>query len=255
MYIYKLTNLINKKAYVGLTTRSKLDKRIKEHLRDKESVISKAINKYGIANFLVEVIEELSDVEVLKEKEIYYIHHFNTLSPKGYNIITSVQNMNMQRKSRLYEIKDPKGNIHITEALDQFCQQYNLNTNCMLSVAKGTRNHHKSWVVTTVDFKPVIVKCRPTATAPWENEDYRKMMTAILIKANYEHMDLHREIGERVWGSKRLKYEMTTPEGISFCIEGLNRFCKENKLDTSNMAKVAQGKAHQYKKWVCKVID
>ena len=29
MYIYKLTNLINNKAYVGLTTRPELDKRIK----------------------------------------------------------------------------------------------------------------------------------------------------------------------------------------------------------------------------------
>ena len=255
MYIYKLTNLINKKAYVGLTTQLKLEKRIKQHIRDKESVISKAIKKYGFANFLVEVIEELTDLEVLKEKEIYYINYFKTLKPNGYNIITSVQNMNMQRKSRLYEIKDPKGNIHITETLDQFCQQYNLSVDCMYNVARGSSNHHKSWVVTTVDFKPVIVKCRATATAPWENEDYRKMMTAILIKANYEHMELHREIGERVWGSKRLKYEMTTPEGISFCIEGLNRFCKENELDTSNMAKVAQGKAKHYKKWKCVIIN
>ena len=255
MYIYKLTNLINKKAYVGLTTR-KLDKRIKEHISDKQSVISRAIKKYGFDNFLVEVIEELTDLEVLKEREIYYIHHFNTLNPDGYNIIDSHQNLCMSRKNiKTFELKDPEGNIHIIDNIMQFCKENNFVNGRFYLMGQGLANIHKGWSVLSVDFKPIVKTCRATSTAPWDDENYRKMMTDILIKANYEHMDLHREIGERVWGSKRLKYEMTTPEGISFCIEGLNRFCKENELDTSNMAKVAQGKAKHYKKWKCKVIE
>lgn len=125
---------------------------------------------------------------------------------------------------------------------------------CREQIFSGLANSYKGWEVLSVDFKPVIRTCRATFTAPWENEDYREKMRAVSIKANLEHMELHREIGEKVWGNKRLRYPMTTPENISFCIEGLNRFCKENDLDTSNMAKVAKGKAKYYKGWKCKVL-
>ena len=43
------------------------------------------MNKYGIDNFLFEVIEEC-DCEILDERERYWIHQLNTLEPYGYNI-------------------------------------------------------------------------------------------------------------------------------------------------------------------------
>jgi group I intron endonuclease len=82
MFIYKFTNSINQKIYIGLTTRD-LEQRIREHLQEAsvndEKVFHKAINKYGFENFSLEVLESgIQNKEILKEKEIYYIKKFNS---------------------------------------------------------------------------------------------------------------------------------------------------------------------------------
>lgn len=84
-YIYKITNLINGKMYIGQTKRS-IDIRWKEHLRSKDdSPIHKAFRKYGIENFKIETLEECAD-ELLNEKEIYYIKQYNSYNGHiGYN--------------------------------------------------------------------------------------------------------------------------------------------------------------------------
>lgn len=82
--IYKLTNLVNGKAYVGQTTRS-LDLRFKQHATCKTSLIGKAIRKYGTENFSREKIEECDTLEWLNEREKFWIAYFNCKVPNGYN--------------------------------------------------------------------------------------------------------------------------------------------------------------------------
>ena len=47
--IYKHTNKINGKSYIGQTSRS-INERLNEHLKS-DSVFGKALRKYGIENF------------------------------------------------------------------------------------------------------------------------------------------------------------------------------------------------------------
>lgn len=61
-FIYKITNLINNKCYIGKTERT-IEKRWKEHLRKRNSLdlpLYRALNKYGINNFQIEQLEECS---------------------------------------------------------------------------------------------------------------------------------------------------------------------------------------------------
>ena len=81
--IYKITNKLNGKGYVGKTTRS-LEVRFNEHSKA-DSYIGNAIRKYGEENFLREVIEECETPEELNELEIFWIAHFNCKQPNGYN--------------------------------------------------------------------------------------------------------------------------------------------------------------------------
>lgn len=82
MYIYKITNLINKQAYIGQTVDYHV--RINTHCRCKVSNIGKAIQLYGKTNFKFEVLFECSqkDVDLL---EMYMIYVYNTYN-KGYNV-------------------------------------------------------------------------------------------------------------------------------------------------------------------------
>ncbi|MBR3746662.1 MAG: GIY-YIG nuclease family protein [Selenomonadaceae bacterium] len=85
--IYKITCLVNGKSYVG-QTRQKLNRRIIEHKRDSSRGrpgIDAAIAKYGWENFTAEIIEECP-VELLNEREIFWIAKLNTKVPNGYNL-------------------------------------------------------------------------------------------------------------------------------------------------------------------------
>ena len=84
-YIYKVTNKVNGKVYIGKTIKS-IEKRWKEHLE--KSKINKtkfynAINKYNVENFILEKIEECDDL-ILNEREQYWIRYYNSYE-NGYN--------------------------------------------------------------------------------------------------------------------------------------------------------------------------
>ena len=85
MIIYKVTNKINNKIYIGQTIRT-LEERIKEHTRKRNSSLYKAFNKYGIENFEIEIIDKCNTTEELNKKEIYWIKYYDCLVPKGYNL-------------------------------------------------------------------------------------------------------------------------------------------------------------------------
>lgn len=94
--IYKITNLINNKVYVGQSIDIK--ERWNQHKykanNPKElgynSAIHQAFRKYGIENFNFEVIEQC-EVNELDFKERYWIQELNSLVPNGYNILTGGQ--------------------------------------------------------------------------------------------------------------------------------------------------------------------
>jgi len=90
MIIYKITNTINNKIYIGQTTKT-LNERILYHLYDcktEKLPLYNAINKYGWNNFKVEVIDNANTQEELNKKEIHWIKELNSLCPNGYNLTT-----------------------------------------------------------------------------------------------------------------------------------------------------------------------
>lgn len=101
--IYKITNLINGKIYVGqsidITDRWKqhIYKAFNHNERAFDSPIHQAFRKYGKDNFRFEVLEECSANE-LDNRERYWIKKLNSLSPNGYNISPGGQKF--KRKER-----------------------------------------------------------------------------------------------------------------------------------------------------------
>lgn len=87
--IYKITNVINGKSYIGQS--KNIERRWSTHKRAvqlKDPVrynypLYQAIRKYGLENFAFEILEQCSVVE-LNEKECFWISYYNTFF-KGYN--------------------------------------------------------------------------------------------------------------------------------------------------------------------------
>lgn len=81
MIIYKTTNIVNNKIYVGKDSRN-----IPEYFGSGK-LIEKAIKKYGIQNFHKEVIDTAVSIKELNEKEIHWIIELNATDRNiGYNI-------------------------------------------------------------------------------------------------------------------------------------------------------------------------
>lgn len=82
-YIYKTTNLINGKIYIG---RHKA-KTISKSYKGSGILLKEAINKYGKDNFLCEVIDTAETEDELNSLEIYWIDYYNARDLSiGYNI-------------------------------------------------------------------------------------------------------------------------------------------------------------------------
>lgn len=86
--IYKITNLLNGKSYVG-QTRKALISRLRQHrcYGIKHGMpICRAIAKYGWENFRVDVLESEISMGDLDERERFWIRTEGTLVPNGYNV-------------------------------------------------------------------------------------------------------------------------------------------------------------------------
>lgn len=90
MIVYLITNKINRKRYVGITTRS-MQSRFLQHCQDayskktKKYAIHNAILKYGKENFIIEQIDIAINKDELIQKEIYWIEKLGTFG-KEYNL-------------------------------------------------------------------------------------------------------------------------------------------------------------------------
>lgn len=90
MIIYKITNLINNKVYIGKTIKS-LEWRFKKHCYDArknpntKNHFHRALLFHGIENFKIEQIDSAKTKEELNEKEQYWINYYKA-KELGYNM-------------------------------------------------------------------------------------------------------------------------------------------------------------------------
>jgi len=86
-YIYKITNIINNKIYIGQSTMA-FSERINDYKLHKcNEYLINSFNKYGFENFKFEIIDTAEDINELNIKEIKYIQRYNSNNRDiGYNI-------------------------------------------------------------------------------------------------------------------------------------------------------------------------
>lgn len=101
MIVYKATNKINGKCYIG-QTRHSLEHRKNTHLRYARKGIDthfyQAIRKYGEENFEWEIICSTNNKKHLNELETFYINYYDSIK-HGYNMVDGGDNNIMDIES------------------------------------------------------------------------------------------------------------------------------------------------------------
>lgn len=90
--IYKITCIVNNKIYIGKTTKT-IQQRFDSHCKASQkprtftSYLYNAMNKYGVNNFTITLIENCNDEKTLNEREKFWIRKLKSQDPNiGYNI-------------------------------------------------------------------------------------------------------------------------------------------------------------------------
>lgn len=127
--IYKITNKINGKIYIGQTVQNLKDRWYRHcgnsgSIAELNMVIKKAIHKYGKENFTVEEIEKCDD-SLLNERETYWIAYYNSYYT-GYN-----STLGGQKGSKLPKLlKDSNSIIELYNkglSLREISKEYNVD--------------------------------------------------------------------------------------------------------------------------------
>lgn len=91
MIIYKITNKVTGKVYIGQTVQTLnnrwLDHKSNARNPDKyKSALYGSMRKHGLENFNIEQIDVAANLDELNIKEQTYIKALNSIVPKGYNL-------------------------------------------------------------------------------------------------------------------------------------------------------------------------
>ena len=156
-YIYKITNDINDKIYIGQTVNN-LSIRFSQHKNRLKEYIEKnftnqplynSMKKYGISHFFIELIEECSNEE-LDIREKYWIAQYNTYY-NGYNATIGGEGVTKYDYDKIYQrlISDDK--LTCTQIAKEFncCLQtisnvahtYGIDLNKRMSLQKKEQAH------------------------------------------------------------------------------------------------------------------
>lgn len=118
MYIYKISNDINNKLYIGKTEQD-VQKRFSRHIQDAlsnrlDTHFARAIREYGPEHFTIEAIDTANSSEELNQKESYWINFYDSFH-NGYNSTLGGEGGNTYLKKTEEEMNDIKEKIRQTK--------------------------------------------------------------------------------------------------------------------------------------------
>jgi group I intron endonuclease len=249
MIIYKTTNLINGKFYIGK------DKHSDPKYIGSGKILKQAIKKYGIDNFVKEIIEECYNEQQWLEREIYWIDYYNAIN-EGYNIalggnggdtISKNPNRELIGKRHSEKMKDPlvnknkaKGRIIKPKKKDEpnWINPQKGKPNPLRgrpSNKKGTKNpNHSEWMKNNNPFK-----------GKTHSEEHKLKLKIVNSQPKTE--EHKRKISETLKGNKPGNMKQIMIDGISY--ESLSEAARQLNLPLSTIKNRLKSNSKKFINW------
>lgn len=237
--IYKIQNLINNKVYIGQS--HNVNRRIGYYKRlecKEQPKLYRALLKYGIENFSIEVIDYCFNQEELNDYETYWINFYDTIN-SGYNIKEGGANgLHSQSTKNKMSISQKKRKFRHSEE----------NKKRLSNRVKGLNNpqfKHGSYISRTCSKCSKIIIC-PNKNQKTCNKCYDKCGSNNPFNGKF-----HTDETKRKQSLIKIKknYVVIDPNGIRIDVENLREFCRVHKLHSGAMYDVANGKYNHHKNY------
>lgn len=170
--IYKITNEINNKCYIGqsvnIERRWKRHKQIFKNKNDNcyDYPLYRSIRKYGIENFVFEILEDCNKNQ-LNEREFFYMKYFYSFNPYGYNISRGGKS----NKCNFYLTMDDVINIRVllkneNYLIKDIAKKYNVSDKAIVNFLKRKNEPYK--------IKDIYKKYAPNKIFDGKKENFGK---------------------------------------------------------------------------------
>ena len=256
-YIYGFQNKINGKWYIGQTIQNPVNRK-RQHInssfdetdKDYNALFHQKIREYGIDNFSFEILETISDISLLDEKEKYWIAHYKSFvrDGNGYNLTRGGQQRKeaenyidlrsaFQTQEAINQIIDEISNTDIK--LTDLAKRYNVSLALICSINSGKKYHKDDKIY---PLRPLKTKINDETVmliiellkSNWTNLDIAQMLnidTDIVYRINYgkahklhnETYPIRKELSEKEIRANKIK-----------------EMLKENKLNNRQIADIVK---------------
>ena len=228
--VYKVTNIVNNKIYVGQTIvglKTRRENHVNAALAERDNnYFHNSIRKHGKDNFEWEIIGCANSKSELNDLEIYYINKLKSFE-KGYNlteggggmtnyVITEEHRKNLSESHKGYKPTD-EHRKRISEAL----MGHPMSKCALRALAKYNKNR----VILRGPDNPCYGK------AP--SKKVRDKLVEVIS----------------CW------WEVTFPDGTKKILKNLSAFCREHNLNKGNFGAVSRGIRPHHKGYKCIKID
>ena len=210
-YIYGFQNKINGKWYIGQTVQRPTDRK-RQHInssfdetdKDYNALFHQKIREYGADNFSFEILETISDISLLDEKEKYWISYYKSFvrDGNGYNLTRGGQQRKevenyidlrsaFQTQEKINQIIDEISNTNIK--LTDLAKRYNVSLSLICSINSGKKYHKddKNYPLRPLKTKindETVILIIELLKSNWSNIDIANMLnidTDIIYRINY----------------------------------------------------------------------
>ena len=295
MIIYKITNNVNQKIYIGQTINSLNRRKIKHKHTSTfaDYPISRAIRKYSIENFSWDILCECTSKTELNAMECHYILQYRSNIPKfGYNLtlggegcvgykhteesLEKMRNIKTSKETRQKMSLAAKGRSVSKEACEKLRQRMLGSNNHNYNKFGEDNSNSKIYIVTDPTGVSQTItglnhfcsnnnlnSCAMNNVAQGR-KDHHKGWKCVHKDKNLQNEANIKRDNRKILAKFNLnginKYELISPENQIIIVgdtrvNTLNNFCKDNNLQASHMAAIARGERKHHKGWKCKKLS